>query len=168
MTNIEWIIELENHPLYFVSNLGKAYSLKNNKWGERKELKELKLGKNKGGYLYFVSSGRKCENVYIHRIVAETFLKRVKGKNIVDHINRNKLDNRVENLRWTDNRGNMINSKLRKGNKSGVKGVVYNKKNNSWDGLINIEKRKTTSRSFKTKEDAISWRKEMEKKYYKT
>ncbi len=38
----------------------------------------------------------------VHRLVAETFLIPVEGKPFVDHINRNKSDNRVENLRYVN------------------------------------------------------------------
>lgn len=36
----------------------------------------------------------------VHRLVAETFLERIPGKDYVDHINRLRDDNRAENLRW--------------------------------------------------------------------
>ena len=36
----------------------------------------------------------------VHRLIAETFLEPVDGKDYVDHINADTKDNRVENLRW--------------------------------------------------------------------
>ena len=45
-----------------------------------------------------------------HRLIAETFIENPDGKPCVDHINRNKHDNRVENLRWVTYAENQTNS----------------------------------------------------------
>ena len=45
----------------------------------------------------------------VHRIVAETFIENPRGCREVDHLNRNKLDNRVENLRWVTHEENQAN-----------------------------------------------------------
>lgn len=56
-----------------------------------------------------------------------------------DHINSNKLDNRRENLRVCTQSQNMGNTKKREGNKSGYKGVYWNKAQRKFKAQIKIE-----------------------------
>lgn len=59
-----------------------------------------------------------------HRVVLERMLGRPLGKGeVTDHINRNKLDNRRENLRLADKSLNTINREKRPDNTSGYTGV---------------------------------------------
>ena len=51
---------------------------------------------------------------------------------MIDHINGDTLDNRKENLRFCTSSQNNINQKLRKDNKSGFKGVIWNKEAKKW------------------------------------
>lgn len=48
----------------------------------------------------------------MHRLVAETFLDNPENKPTVDHINRVREDNRVENLRWASHKEQVENSAL--------------------------------------------------------
>ncbi|HPS31706.1 MAG TPA: NUMOD4 domain-containing protein [bacterium] len=79
---------------YMVSNAGRIKSLGNNK---KKKEKILKQSKATNGYLQVKIAG-KSRN--IHRIVAETFILNPENKPQVNHINRNKEDNRAKNLEW--------------------------------------------------------------------
>ena len=165
---IEWIIELEDFPLYFISNLGKVYSKKNNKWREAKNLKEIRFYIGKDGYKYVTLSVKnKSKHKVIHRLLAETFIQNPDNKIYVDHINRIRTDNRLENLRWATARENAINITKQKNNTSGFTGVNYDKNTNKWRAEIYTDRYKVKSKRFKTKEEAINWRKEMEKKFYK-
>ena len=161
MSDIEYIIEMPDWSDYFISTFGNVYSEKSG------EMVKLKPGKDKGGYLNVkLRKEGKSYTKRIHRLVAETLIKRIKGKNEIDHINQIKTDNTVENLRWVNKRENSINKGLQNNNKSGVKGVSYDNYYNKWRGEINISKGKRKRKYFKSKEDAIKWREDMETKYY--
>jgi len=67
----------------------------------------------------------------------------------LDHINGNCLDNRIENLRPATQHENMRNSRKRKDNTSGVKGVHWSKSRNRWRVVIALNNKQTYVGSFK-------------------
>jgi hypothetical protein len=88
-------------------------------------ISECKWGVAGPGY---VSGSYQGKQQYLHRVV----LSRVIGRELVkgeysDHINRNRLDNRRENLRVVTNRQNLLNRELQDNNTSGYRGVWYYK-----------------------------------------
>lgn len=82
---------IQNNPDYQVSNLGRVRSYKNNK------LNMIKGWVQNTGYLTVALDNKKYS---VHRLVAETFIHRPKEKNIVNHIDGNKLNNCINNLEW--------------------------------------------------------------------
>lgn len=82
---------------YLISNLGRVY-VKEHYSTKYISSKYLKLTKLKTGY-YTICIDKK--KYLIHRLVAEEFIvKKDKSKNIVNHIDSNRLNNKVENLEW--------------------------------------------------------------------
>jgi hypothetical protein len=74
----------------------------------------------------------------------------------VDHKNCNPLDNRTENLRLATKSENQSNKRMPKNNKSGFKGVSYDKENKKWQSHIcSNGKRKNLGR-YSTKEEAYN------------
>ena len=72
------------------------------------EFREVNLSNARLGYLQ-VSVGRSYKIAFVHRLVAEAFLPNPENKSTVDHIDGNKSNNRVENLRWTTQKENNNN-----------------------------------------------------------
>lgn len=80
----------------------------------------------------------------------------------IDHINGNRSDNRIENLRAVSRAENTRNRKLRSDNKSGVHGVYFIASIGKWAARINVNKKERHLGTFETKVEAIKARKEAE------
>ena len=62
----------------------------------------LKTRLSNNGYLFVnLYQNGKQYTKKIHRLVAETFIENQNNYDTVDHLDRNKLNNNIENLRWT-------------------------------------------------------------------
>lgn len=100
----------------------------------------------------------KCSGARRHcavsRLLALHFIPNPKGLELVDHINRNSLDNRLENLRWISRSGNRNNSGAQKNNKLKLKHIHFNKSKELY--VVKVSRDKTNfSTSTKTLEQAI-------------
>lgn len=91
-----------------------------------------------------------------------------KRKNyVVDHVDRNKKDNRKSNLRFASLSNNRINSKLSSSNLSGIIGVSFEKDSKKWRAFIKKNKKMIYLGRYLNFEEAVKARLTGEKKYYK-
>lgn len=88
-------------------------------------------------------------SIYMHRLVLG-----VKGFAIVDHINRNPLDNRKANLRLATKAQNSWNRRAPCTNASGYKGVSFSKASQKWAAEIKLNGRKFFVGLYATAEHA--------------
>ena len=103
---------------YKVSNTGKVSGVDRRIWSDKRQYyinikgKELKRWLNGGGYFQVnLHKDNKMHICLISRLVAEAFIPNPDNKPFVDHINRDRTDNRAENLRWVTQKENCNNRK---------------------------------------------------------
>lgn len=96
--------------LYQVSNLGRVKSLERivNFGNQQRIVKEKILSPRDNGNGYKTVC-LQSKYFYIHRLVAQTFIPNPDNKPQVDHIDTNKSNNCVDNLRWATHSENMNN-----------------------------------------------------------
>ena len=84
----------------------------------------------------------------------------------VDHINGDRTDNRISNLRSATHSENIKNSKLREDSKSGYKNVSYHKKRNHWVVSLKVNGYQKYIGAFKELELAGLVANQAREKYY--
>ena len=133
---------VEGFEAYEVSSLGKV----------RRDGNTRRGGKNHKGYemVDLWKNGIQTSKA-VHRIVAETFIPNEANKPCVDHVNRDILDNRVENLRWVTYSENNLNKTLRE---SDTYGITWNKKQLLYHVRVRENNKQKYIGRTKTLEDA--------------
>lgn len=84
----------------------------------------------------------------------------------VDHVSRNRLDNRKANLRLCTSSQNKANQSIRQDNKSGSKGVSWNSASSKWVAKIYVNKKCIFLGRFSNKTEGIEAYNQAQKKYY--
>jgi len=131
------ISQSELNELFYVQN-GALY------WKVSKPYSRIKAGTPAGrtvkdGYKQVCVNNQRILN---HQIVFKMF----KGyiPKIIDHIDGNVLNNSIDNLREVSLSQNQFNSKLSTRNKSGVKGVCWDKSYKKWRAYLSVNGKQAT------------------------
>ena len=135
--------QIPDYPNYEASNLGRIKSInKNLILNQRIDCKGYKRTN-----LY--KNGNK--NICVHQLVAMAFLehKRKGMEIVVDHIDNNPLNNRLDNLQLITNRENCIKDKK-------DVGAYFDKRSSKWYSKIRIGSKQKYLGSYVNKQDALN------------
>ena len=141
---------------YAITKSGDIFSYRSNKF--------LKRRLTINGYNRIaLSKGGKYHYIMVHRIVASMFISGYKEGLEVNHINGNKLDNRVENLEWVTKSQNVAhafkNNLYKPRGSSKEVGVHYCNTIKRWISKIMKQGNRVYLGSFLTEKEAIAARK---------
>jgi len=147
-------MEIEGYENYLIYEDGRVYSKKNSRF--------IKNRNNTNGYLITdLSKNSKKKTFYIHRLIALHYVDNPHPDkyNVVDHLDRNRLNNNITNLRWVNHTINMANQPIHKNNKLGEQYIVYKYGSYTNPYIFQITRNKILHRKFfKTLEEAKNYR----------
>ena len=155
---------IENFSKYQISNLGNVKSL----WNNTEKILNTVTNKN-NGYVYIglKDDDGNRKTLSVHRLVAKNFVDNPDNKNEVDHIDGNKINNNVNNLRWSTHTENNRNKAPQRNNTSGYSGITWMTRKNKWRVRIKVDKKELHLGLYSSFDDAVRVRKEKEKEYFK-
>ena len=102
-------------------------------------------------FKWYLSQGYAWSNLgWLHRYI----LNNTDSNKVIDHINRDKLDNRRENLRTVSYSLNNRNKRKRDGTSSQYQGVAFRVRTKKWQAQIKINSKTVHLGTFKSEEEA--------------
>ena len=138
-------VPVKGNLAYFISNKGRV-----------KTYDDFypKISVNKSHGYYQVKLNGKPH--YLHRLLAEAFIPNPENKPEVDHIDGDRKNNALSNLRWATHAENGRNRKKRKDNTSDYTGVSFHEVTGKWRAQIKVDGKEKHLGLFHTKEEAAA------------
>jgi hypothetical protein len=162
LTNLKqeiWKDVKDYEGIYQISNFGDVRNIKTSRI--------LKPTNDSTGYKCIdLCCDGKRKHMRIHRLVAINFIPNDENKQCVDHIDNDRVNNKIDNLRWCTIQENNINTSISKRNISGSKGVSFVKRLNKWRAHIKINRKPIHLGYFTNIDDAIKARKDKAKELF--
>lgn len=118
-------MEIKDNPNYLIFRNGAVLSKGFDKFHPPRFLKH-NINTQTGYYYVNLYKDKKATPHYIHRLLGLHYIDNPQNKKYIDHIDRNRLNNNLCNLRWvtaTENRLNCGERQVHKNNKTGYKGI---------------------------------------------
>lgn len=143
----EWKV-IQGFENYMISSNGEVMNIKRNRLLKTFPSTEGRIKVN-------LINDKKINNKFVHRLVAEAFINNPNNKDYVSHIDKDKSNNNVENLKWCNRSQLSFHALKRKANTSGYKGIAYCKRSNKWIARVGDK----YLGNFNDKKDAIKIRK---------
>ena len=127
---------IKDYDKYQISNYGLVRHIQTNR--------VLKPGiRGDGRFFVILCNDDGHKSASIHKLVADAFLDKVENKPYIDHIDCNRLNNHVVNLRYVNNQENQQNRGSSSNSTSKYKGVTLHKKTKKWQAQITLDGKQT-------------------------
>jgi len=124
-----------------------------------------RVGYITGGPIKYRCAQYRGASVMVHRLIFA--MHHGYYPKVIDHIDGNGLNNKIENLRGCDQGSNLCNTKIRSTNKSGYKNINWHRNSNTWQVQIGKNGKKYTKHFRKDElNEAIGYAKELREKLH--
>ena len=119
-------MEIQGYPNYLIYEDGKVEKIK----GHKKGIINSHIN---NGYLQIRLTNKDGRRTFlISRLIAIYYIPNPLNYKEVDHIDRDKSNNNLSNLRWSDRSENCQNTGIQINNTSGIKNISYHKIDKYW------------------------------------
>ena len=156
MENEIWKFIPDTNNGYMISINGKVKSLDRMVRGKPYKGKVLKPYISCGYLTVCIRVNDKIKYLKIHRLMAYAFIGNPKGLPCIDHIDRDKLNNGISNLRFCSFSENSRNRDKFKNKSSKYVGVTYDIERSKYKAYVKIDKRLVNLGRHETEESAAN------------